>query len=48
MLDKATVVIMLQYINVSNQYMCTLNLQSAICQLYLNEKKLYLETNHYI
>ena len=33
----AMVVIILQYINVSNQHMFTLNLYNVICQLYLNK-----------
>lgn len=36
-LAKAMVVIILQYISVSNQYVIHLNLDNAICQLYLNK-----------
>ena len=30
------VVIMLQYTDVSNQHLCTLNLHNVLCQSYLN------------
>ena len=40
-LPNAMVVIILQYINVSNQHIIHLKL---ICQLYLNKKRIYTQT----
>lgn len=38
MLDNATGVMILQYINVKSQHVVTFNLYSAACQLYLKIK----------
>lgn len=38
MLANGTVVILLQYINGSNQYVYTSNVYNAVCQLCLNKK----------
>ena len=50
-LAKAMVVIILQYISVSNQHVYTLNLHKVICQLYFNKagKKIIRDKErHYI
>ena len=39
MLPNAMVVIILQYINVSNKHLYILNLHNVICQLYLNKTR---------
>lgn len=38
LLTVATVAVILQYINASNQYLNTLNLQNVICETYFNKK----------
>ena len=38
LLTVATVTVILQYINASNQYLTTLNLQNVICGTYFNKK----------
>lgn len=38
-LANTIVIIILQYINVSNKHMYTLNLHAIICKLYLNKAR---------
>ena len=38
LLTRATVAVILQYINASNQHRNTLNLQNVICETYFSKK----------